>query len=422
MIYRNGYSILGYGCMRLPSNDAEAEKLVMKAYESGINYFDTAYVYKGKEEQLGKILAKNGIREKVQIATKLPVYMMKKKEDFDKFFDEELRRLQTDYVDNYLMHMLPDETTWNRLLDMGIGEWLEEKKAAGQIKKIGFSFHGSTDIFLKILDAYDWEFCLVQYNYLDENAQAGRQGVEEAAKRGIPVFIMEPLRGGKLTKGLNKKAKAIVEKSDKTAAEWGLSWLYAQDSITCVLSGMDTMEVLEENIRIANNGQKNLDNVTGMQSNADEADGLQSNADGADGLQSNADNTANTKYEFTEEDFETIEKIKDAINSKKNIPCTGCNYCMPCPFGVDIPGCFKSYNTSYNDGYLAGETEYVMALTLKDETGLASQCKQCGKCEQVCPQKIPIRASLKKVKRRLEPLYFIIVKKVAAHFYKREKV
>ena len=211
MIYRNGYSILGYGCMRLPSNDAEAEKLVMKAYESGINYYDTAYVYKGKEEQLGKILAKNGIREKVQIATKLPVYLVKKPEDFDKFFDEELRRLQTDYVDNYLMHMLPDETTWRRLLEMGIGEWLEKKKAAGQIRKVGFSFHGSTDIFLKILDAYDWEFCLVQYNYLDENAQAGRQGVEEAAKRGIPVFIMEPLRGGKLTKGLNKKAAYTPE-------------------------------------------------------------------------------------------------------------------------------------------------------------------------------------------------------------------
>ncbi len=404
MIYRNGYSILGYGCMRLPSNDAEAEKLVMKAYESGINYYDTAYVYKGKEEQLGKILAKNNIREKVQIATKLPVYMVKRKEDFDKFFDEELRRLQTDYVDNYLMHMLPDETTWKRLLEMGIGEWLEKKKAAGQIRKVGFSFHGSTDIFLKILDAYDWEFCLVQYNYLDENAQAGRQGVEEAARRGIPVFIMEPLRGGKLTKGLNKKAKAIVDKSDKTAAEWGLSWLYAQDTITCVLSGMDTMDVLEENIRIANNGQKNS-GETQMNS--------------GDSKQSAE---TNTKYEFTEEDFATIEKIKNAINSKKNIPCTGCNYCMPCPFGVDIPGCFKCYNTSYNDGYIAGETEYVMALTLKEETGFASQCKQCGKCEQVCPQKIPIRESLKKVKRRHEPLYFILVKKIAAHFYKRGRL
>ncbi|MBP5773391.1 MAG: aldo/keto reductase [Eubacterium sp.] len=378
MIYRNGYSILGYGCMRLPGNDAEAEKLIMKAYEEGINYFDTAYVYKGKEEQLGKILAKNNIRDKVQIATKLPVYLIKKPEQFDEFFDEELKRLQTDYVDNYLMHMLPDETTWKRLLDMGIGEWLEKKKAAGQIKKIGFSFHGSTDIFLKILDAYDWEFCLVQYNYLDENAQAGRQGVEEAARRGIPVFIMEPLRGGKLTKGLNKKAKAIVEKSDKTAGEWGLSWLYAQDTVSCVLSGMETMDVLEENLRIANN-----------------------------------------THEYTEKDYETIEKIKAAINSKKNIPCTGCNYCMPCPFGVDIPGCFKCYNTSYNDGYIAGETEYVMALTLKEETGFSSQCKKCGKCEKVCPQHIPIRDSLKKVKRRLEPPFFIIIKKVAAHFYKR---
>ncbi len=381
MIYRNGYSILGYGCMRLPSNDDEAEKLILKAYESGINYYDTAYVYKGKEEQLGKILAKNNIREKVQIATKLPVYLVKKTEDFDKFFDEELKRLQTNYVDNYLMHMLPDETTWQRLVGLGIVEWLKKKKEMGQIRKVGFSFHGSTDIFLKLLNAYDWEFCMVQYNYLDENAQAGRQGVEAAAEKGIPVFIMEPLRGGKLTKGLNKKAQAIVEKSDKTAAEWGLSWLYAQDTITCVLSGMDSMDILEENIRIANN-----------------------------------------THEYSAEDFEVIEKIKDAINSKKNIPCTGCNYCMPCPFGVDIPGAFKCYNSSYNDGFIQGETEYVMALTLKEETGFASQCKQCGKCEKVCPQQIPIRNSLKKVKRRLEPLYFIIVKKVAAHFYKRGKL
>ncbi len=381
MIYRNGYSILGYGCMRLPSNDDEAEKLIMKAYEEGINYYDTAYVYKGKEEQLGKILAKNNIREKVQIATKLPVYLVKKAEDFDKFFDEELRRLQTDYVDNYLMHMLPDETTWQRLVDMGIVEWLEKKKVAGQIRKVGFSFHGSTDIFLKLLDAYDWEFCLVQYNYLDENSQAGRQGVEEAARREIPVFIMEPLRGGKLTKGLNDKAKAIVAKTDKSAGEWGLSWLYAQETVTCVLSGMETMDVLEENLRIANN-----------------------------------------THDFSEEDFEVIEKIKAAINSKKNIPCTGCNYCMPCPFGVDIPGAFKCYNSSYNDGFIQGETEYVMALTMKEEQGLASQCKQCGKCEKVCPQQIPIRAELKKVKRRLEKPFFIIVKKVSNHFYKRGKL
>ena len=381
MIYRNGYSILGYGCMRLPNNDEEAEKLIMKAYESGINYYDTAYVYKGKEEQLGKILAKNNIRDKVQIATKLPVYLIKKTEDFDKFFDEELRRLQTDYVDNYLMHMLPDETTWQRLVNLGIVEWLNKKKVDGQIKRVGFSFHGSTDIFIKLLNAYDWEFCMVQYNYLDENAQAGRQGVEAAAEKGIPVFIMEPLRGGKLTNGLNDKAKAIIEKTDKTAAEWGLSWLYSQNTISCVLSGMETMEVLEENLRIADKA-----------------------------------------HEFGEDDYEVIEKIKNAINSKKNIPCTGCNYCMPCPFGVDIPGAFKCYNSSYNDGFIQGETEYVMALTMKEEQGLVSQCKQCGKCEKVCPQQIPIRDSLKKVKRRLEPPYFRIVKRISNHFYKRGKL
>ena len=377
MIYRNGYSILGYGCMRLPNDDKLAEKLIMKAYNAGINYFDTAYVYKGKEAQLGRILHDNGIREKVMIATKLPVYMIKKKEQFDEFFDEELKRLQTDYVDNYLMHMLPDETTWKRLVDLGIIEWLKDKKAKGQIKRVGFSFHGSTDIFLKLLEAYDWEFCMVQYDYLDENSQAGRRGVETAAAKGIPVFIMEPLRGGRLTKGLNDKAKSIIAKTDKTAGEWGLSWLYAQETISCVLSGMETMEVLDENLRIANN-----------------------------------------THEYSKEDFEVIEKIKNAINSKKHISCTGCNYCMPCPFGVDIPGSFRCYNTSYNDGFIRGETEYVMSIAMKEEQGLVSQCKQCGKCEKVCPQQIPIRKELKKVKRRLQPPFFRIIKLISDHYYK----
>ncbi len=377
MIQRNGYSILGYGCMRLPSDDKLAEKLIMKAYNSGINYFDTAYVYKGKEEQLGKILAKNNIREKVTVATKLPVYMIRKREQFDEFFDEELKRLQTDYVDNYLMHMLPDETTWKRLVDLGIIEWLEKKKELGQIKRVGFSFHGSTDIFLRLLDAYDWEFCMVQYNYLDENSQAGRKGVETAASKGIPVFIMEPLRGGRLTKGLNKKAQAVIAKTDKTAGEWGLSWLYNQETITCVLSGMETMEVLEENLRIVDNFKT-----------------------------------------FDEADYKVIEKIKDAINSKKHIPCTGCKYCMPCPFGVDIPGAFRCYNTSYNDGFIRGETEYVMSIAMKEEQGLVSQCKQCGKCEKVCPQQIPIRKEIKKVKRRLQPPFFRIIRRISDHYYK----
>lgn len=364
--------------MRLPSKYEEAEKLILTALNKGINYYDTAYVYKGNEELMGKIMTKNNIRERMTIATKLPVYLVNKREDFDKFFDKQLERLQTDYVDNYLMHMLPDITTWNRLKDMGIVEWLNQKKESGQIKHIGFSFHGSSEIFIELLDAFPWEFCQVQYNYVDENSQAGRKGVEAAYERDIPVIIMEPLRGGRLIQGLNDKAKAVFQKTGKTPAEWGLSWLYEQKQISCVLSGMNTMEMLEENIRIAS-----------------------------------------MEWKFGKEDYRIIEEAKEAINGAKHIGCTGCRYCMPCPKGVDIPGAFRCYNTSYTDGFIRGETEYVMAILMKEQQGLVSQCVECGLCEKHCPQQIPIRKELKVVKGRLESPIFKVVKLISDKFYKK---
>ncbi len=380
MLYRNGYSLLGYGCMRLPSDYEDAEKLILHALEKGVNYFDTAYVYKGNETLLGKIISKNNCRKKMRIATKLPVYLVKKKEDFDRFFDKQLERLQTNYVDNYLMHMLPDTATWNRLKKMGITEWLEEKKKKGQIRRVGFSFHGSSEIFIELLNAYDWEFCQVQYNYMDENSQAGRKGVEAAFEKNIPVIIMEPLRGGRLTNGLSDRAKKLLEKTEKSPAEWGLSWLYAQKQISCVLSGMNTMEMLDENIRIASK-----------------------------------------EYVFTEHDYNVITKVKETINSEKHIGCTGCRYCMPCPKGVDIPGAFRCYNASFIDGFFSGEREYVMALAMKEEQGLASQCIQCGKCEKLCPQQIQIRQELMKVQKRLESPVFKVIKFFSDKFFKKTR-
>lgn len=377
MIYKNGYSMLGYGCMRLPSKYEEAEALILHAIEQGINYFDTAYVYKGNETLMGKILADNHCRNQIKIATKLPVYMVRKSEDFDKFFDKQLERLQTDYVDNYLMHMLPDVTTWDRLKALGIEEWLDKKKQNGQIKQIGFSFHGSSEIFIELLDAYEWEFCQVQYNYMDENSQAGRKGVERAYKKNIPVIIMEPLRGGSLTKGLNSHARAIFNETGKSPAEWGLSWLYAQKEISCVLSGMDSMDILKENIRIASK-----------------------------------------EHIFSERDNGIIEKVRESINGEKNIRCTGCRYCMPCPSGVDIPGAFRCYNTSFADGFVRGEREYVMNIAMKEKQGLASQCIKCGKCERHCPQQLPIREELIKVQKRLESPIFKIIKFFSDKFYK----
>ena len=215
MKQRNGISILGYGCMRFTRNGNtldfdKADKEFMRAVELGVNYFDTAYIYPGNEDLVGRIIEKNGIRDKINLATKLPQYLINNRAALDKYFAEELKRLRTDYVDYYLMHHMTDYAQWEKLKAIGIEEWLAEKKASGQIRNVGFSFHGDTNTFKKILNAYDWDSCLVQYNYLDEHTQAGRAGVEAAAAKGLKVFIMEPLRGGKLVDLLPEKAKKEI--------------------------------------------------------------------------------------------------------------------------------------------------------------------------------------------------------------------
>ena len=218
---RNGdkVSLLGYGCMRFTQTGGKidlekAEQEVLRAFEMGVNYYDTAYIYPGSEEALGKIIEKHGLRDKITLTTKLPQYMVKNRAGLDKYLDEELKRLRTDHLDYYLMHHMTDYAQWERLAGLGIVEWMKEKKEAGVVKHFGFSFHGNTDMFLKILNAHDWELCLVQYNYMDEFAQAGRAGVEAAAAKGIPVLIMEPLRGGKLVNMLPESAKKIMKDSD----------------------------------------------------------------------------------------------------------------------------------------------------------------------------------------------------------------
>lgn len=370
----NDLSILGFGCMRFPkkgnSIDMEAvDKQIMYAINHGINYFDTAYVYPGSEVALGQVLAKNKCREQVKIATKLPHYMVKKQEDFDKYFNEELKRLQTDYIDYYLMHMLPDVNIWNKLVEYGVIDWINEKKASGQIKHIGFSYHGSTVGFLEVLNVYDWEFCQIQYNYMDEHSQAGRKGLMAAAAKNIPVIVMEPLRGGSLVKDLPKKAIDIFNSAaiKRSPAEWAFRWLWNQREVSCILSGMNTLEMIEENIKVASEVEIGA---------------------------------------LNESDFKLYDLVKKAINEKTKVPCTACSYCMPCPFGVDIPGSFRCYNVSYTDGYIKGLMEYMMCTTFRNKQSNASLCTQCGACEKHCPQSIPIRADLKKVKRRFEtPLY-----------------
>lgn len=242
--YGKPLSILGFGCLRFPQklgriDMEETEREILYAVEQGVNYFDTAYIYTGSEAALGEILEHNGIRDKVNIATKLPHYLIKSRAGLDKLFAEELKRLRTDHVDYYLMHMLNDIDTWERLKTMGIEVWIAEKKSSGAIGQVGFSYHGSTDMFCRIVDAYDWDFCQIQYNYLDEHTQAGRRGLRHAHEKGLPVIIMEPLRGGKLVQMLPEKAKRIFADYPvkRSPAEWGLRWLWNQPEVTVVLYG-----------------------------------------------------------------------------------------------------------------------------------------------------------------------------------------
>ncbi len=381
MLYRTNprnqqqLSILGYGCLRYSRkgagiDQAKAEEEMRIAIEHGVNYFDTAYTYGGSEACLGKFLAK-GYREKVNIATKLPHYYVKASGDVERYFKEQLERLQTDHIEYYLMHMLNDVAAWERLKELGIIEWIAEKKEKRQIVNIGFSFHGNTNNFLKILEAYDWDFCQIQYNYMDENSQAGRKGLLRAHEKGMPVIIMEPLRGGRLVQGLPKTAVKLLERQNpkRSPAEWGLRWLWNQPEVTVVLSGMNDTAQVEENVRIASEAEAGCMNG---------------------------------------HDMEVIEQLKGEINRYMKVPCTGCAYCMPCPAGVDIPGCFSAYNTRYTDSWYQGMKAYLMCTSLKTNPTNASKCIKCGKCEKHCPQNISIRKELQQVKKTMEnPAYHI---------------
>ncbi len=378
--YGNDISILGYGCMRFKRSGGridleKAERQIMTAYCGGVNYFDTAYIYPGSEAALGEILERNKIREKIHIATKLPHYLLKTRGDLDKYFSEELSRLRTGYIDYYLMHMLSDVGTWERLKELGILEWLEEKKKTGAIRQVGFSYHGGSEMFCKLIDCYDWDFCMIQYNYMDEHTQAGKRGLVYASQKGLPVMIMEPLRGGRLVNNLPDRAKQIFASHSKhfTPAQWAFRWLWNQKEVTCVLSGMNSEEMVSDNINTASSA-----------------------CVGALSL----------------EDEEMLKGVIKAINSQMKVGCTGCGYCIPCPKGVDIPGCFAAYNRRFSDGWFTALKEYFMCTSLRKKSSGASNCINCGKCKKHCPQQIDIPAELQNVKKKLEGPIYKIGKKV----------
>lgn len=372
----NNLSALGFGCMRLPSStlgriDLEAsEALVLQAVEQGINYFDTAYLYRGNEEALGIIVERNDLRNRIFIATKLPHSRCETLEDIERFFAEQKARLRTDYFDYYLIHNVTNLTQWDKLVALGIEEWIDRKKRAGEIRQIGFSYHGSQSDFPHLIDAYAWDFCQIQYNYVNVNYQAGRAGLELAASRGLPVIIMEPLLGGKLADGLPPKAVEAFKRCDPTTAPaaWGLRWIWNHPQATVVLSGMGTLEQLTENVACAEHALPNA---------------------------------------LSDDELACIDDVVDIFDESNKVNCTGCNYCMPCPRGINIPGCFSAYNASFTHGRYEGLKQYVMCTGAgSNDPRWASDCVDCGACVKNCPQHIAIPDELKAVRKRLQPALF----------------
>ena len=362
----------------------KAEKELMEAYHQGVNYYDTAYIYTGSEALIGEIFEKNGIREKINIATKLPQYLVGSTQTADRYFNEELKRLRTDYVDYYLMHMITDINQWEKLKKIGMEEWITKKKESGQIRNIGFSYHGDSENFIKVLNAYDWDFCQIQYNYVDEHTQAGVEGLKAAAEKGIPVIIMEPLRGGKLVNLLPEEAKKLIKEdpSGYSAPELAFRWLWNQPEVTVVLSGMNSLEMVQENCRVASE----------MEAGA-----------------------------FTEENHALVQKIRDIFLSATKVGCTECRYCMPCPKNVNIPAIFRCYNLMYTENKASGRKEYYQTVALNGDPSFASQCIQCGKCEQHCPQHLPIREKLKEADKALRPFPVGLGLNIARRFMLKKK-
>ncbi len=396
MQYRNDrrgepVSVLGFGCMRFPRKGSaidreEAEREILEAVNQGVNYFDTAYIYPGSEACLGEILEKNGIRDRVRIADKLPGYLIQRAGRIQALFDEQLARLRTDHIDYYLIHMLTDVSSWEKLRDMGIQDWIREQKSRGTIRQIGFSYHGDSAMFQKVLDAYDWDFCQIQYNYMDEHTQAGRTGLQAAAGRGIPVIIMEPLRGGTLVNLLPDEAVRMIREAPgvESPAQLAFSWLWDQKEVTCVLSGMNSLDMVQENCRWADAA------VPGY---------------------------------MTEETRALTGRVRDVLRSRILVGCTGCRYCMPCPHGVDIPGTLHCYNLTATERPSSARHEFMQTIALREQPATPDQCIGCHACEKKCPQHLPIVESLEKARRALMPPHYRLAMRVARGwlYYRRKR-
>lgn len=379
MLYRkvpkNGdeLSVLGYGLMRLPVrmqsiNEKLAEKQIMYALDQGVNYLDTAVPYhNGKSEPfLGKLLTKNGIRDRVKIATKLPHWSTHSKAEMDKVLDDQLDKLKTDRIDYYLVHGLTGEL-WEKAKQNGVLAFLDDALKQGKIVNPGFSFHGLAEDFNIIVDDYDWTFCQIQYNFLDTRNQAGTAGLKYAASKQMAVMIMEPLRGGNLAKTPPPSVRKIWDRAPerRTPVAWSLGWIWNHPEVTVVLSGMNNDEHIAENLALARKANPNA---------------------------------------FSEEEVNLVEEAATEFRSVMKVGCTGCQYCMPCPAGVNIPSCFDAYNSKHAFKDKQAKLFYLFQNggMVTDKPTLASMCKQCGKCEEKCPQHLPISDLLADVAEDME--------------------
>jgi len=368
-------SILGFGCMRLPVNkdfsidEERGIRQVRSAIDGGVNYIDTAWPYHmGQSEPfVGRALA-DGYRDRVKLATKLPSWLIGKREDMDKYLDAQLEKLATDHIDYYLVHALVGDL-WDKVENLGVADFLDTAKADGRIRYAGFSFHGAGEDFSRIVDAYSWDFCQIQYNILDEKNQAGTAGLEYAASKGLGVIVMEPLRGGNLTRNVPPAVKTIWDEAPvkRSPAEWALRWVWNRREVTVVLSGMNDEMHIRENIRIAGQAYPGS---------------------------------------LTDAELHLVKRVETKYRELMKVGCTGCQYCMPCPSGVNIPLCFEHYNNLSLGDNPDGE-KFLYAARLGGLVGLgepefASLCVRCGQCVEKCPQHIDIPAVLESVAEELE--------------------
>ncbi len=366
-------SALGYGCMRFPTrlgriDENLAEKQMLAAMDQGVNYYDTAYPYHNKKSEsfVGKILSKNQCRDRIKLATKLPHWMAHSKEEMDTILDEQLSKLQTDRIDYYLIHALNGQL-WEDAKYHGVIEFMENALKQGKIINAGFSFHGLSEDFNTIVDDYDWTFCQIQYNFLDTENQAGTQGLEYASAKEMAVMIMEPLRGGNLAKTPPPPVQKIWSKAEhkRTPVDWSLSWIWNRPEVTVILSGMNNDDHIKENIRLAETARPN-------------------------GL--------------SKAEIKLVDEAATEFTSVMKVGCTGCQYCMPCPAGVNIPSCFECYNSKHAFKDKSAKIMYLFqngGMVTEKQT-LASKCVECGECLEKCPQALAIPDLLKEVANDME--------------------